>query len=107
MKYLFTFLLLFCVHFFLGQNIIVKAINTEKQSLDNVNVQVLENNKTIDFKTTNENGICSFVVFEKGIYTLNFTSLLYKTKFVEINTFEKSDFEILLEQQITEIQEVK
>lgn len=107
MKYLFTFLLLFFVHFYLGQDIVIKTISKEKLNLNNINVQILKNNKTIDFKTTNENGVCSFVVSEKGIYTLKFTSLLYKTKFVEINTFEKSDFEILLEQQITEIQEVK
>lgn len=107
MRYLFTILLLFFVHFFLGQDIVIKTINKEKQDLSNINVQILKNNKTIDFKTTNENGVCSFVVYEKGIYTLKFTSLLYKTKFVEINTFEKSDIEILLEQQITEIQEVK
>lgn len=107
MKYLITFPFLFFVHFFWGQNIEVKTISKEKKSLDNVNVQLIKNNKTINFKTTNENGVCSFVVSEKGIYTLKFTSLLYKTKFVEINTFEKSDFEILLEQQITEIQEVK
>lgn len=107
MKYLITFPFLFFVHFFWGQNIEVKTISKEKKNLDNVNVQLIKNNKTINFKTTNENGVCSFVVSEKGIYTLKFTSLLYKTKFVEINTFEKSDFEILLEQQITEIQEVK
>lgn len=107
MRYLFTILLLFFVHFFLGQNIVIKTISKEKQNLNNINVQVLKNNKTIDFNTTNENGVCNFVVSEKGTYTLKFTSLLYKTKFVEINTFEKSDFEILLEQQITEIQEVK
>lgn len=97
----------FLCSFFLGQDIFIKTISKEKQNLNNINVQVLKNNKTIDFKTTNENGVCSFVVSEKGIYTLKFTSLLYKTKFVEINTSEKSDFEILLEQQITEIQEVK
>lgn len=107
MKYLFTFLFLFFIHFFLGQEIVIKTINKEKQSLDNVNVQLVKNNRTIDFKTTDENGVCSFVVSEKSIYTLKFTSLLYKTKFIEIDTFEKSDFEILLEQQITEIQEVK
>lgn len=107
MRYLFTILFLFFVQFFYGQDIVIKTISKEKQNLNNINVQILKNNKTIDFKTTNENGVCSFVVSQKGIYTLKFTSLLYKTKFVEINTVEKSDFEILLEQQITEIQEVK
>lgn len=107
MKYLFTFFLLFFVHFFWGQEIVIKTINKEKESLNNVNVQLIKNNKTIDFKTTDENGNCSFVISEKGIYALKLTSLLYKTKSVEINTFEKSDFEILLDQQITEIQDVK
>lgn len=107
MKYQITFLFLLFIHFFWGQNITVKTTNTEKKNLENVNVQLVRNNRTIDFKTTDENGVCSFFASEKGLYTLKFTSLFYKTKLVEINTVEKSDFEISLEQQITDIQEVK
>lgn len=107
MKYLFTFFLLFFAHLFLGQEIVIKTINKEKHNLDNVNVQLIKNNKTIDFKTTDINGVCSFVVSEKRIYTLKFTSLLYKAKIIEINIFEKTDIEISLDPQITEIQEVK
>ena len=106
-KYLIAFLCLFFSSFIFSQEITIHVVNKEKQNLDNVNVQLLKNDKTINFKTTNENGVCSFVVSEKGIYTLKFTSMLYKTKFVEINTQEKTNFEVILESQITEIQEVK
>ena len=106
-KYLITFLCLFFSLFLFSQEITIHLVNKEKQNLDNVNVQLLKNDKTINFKTTNENGVCSFVISEKRIYTLKFTSMLYKTKFVEINTHEKTNFEIVLESQITEIQEVK
>ena len=106
-KYLIAFLCLFFSSFIFSQEITIHVVNKEKQNLDNVNVQLLKNDKTINFKTTIGNGVCSFVVSEKGIYILKFTSMLYKTKFVEINTQEKTNFEVILESQITEIQEVK
>ena len=104
MKYLF-FLVLF--QFSFSQEIIIKTVNKEGQKLENINVQLQKNNKTLQFKTTNKNGVCSFDASESGNYTLKFTSMLYKTKLVEINTSEKTDFEITLEQQITEIEEVQ
>ena len=107
MKFILGIFTLFFSSFLLSQEIIINVVNKEKQNIDNINVQLLKNNKTIDFKTTNENGVCSFIVSEKGIYILKFTSMLYKTKFVEINTQEKTNFEVILESQITEIQEVK
>lgn len=107
MKVLTTFICLFFNSFFLSQEIKINVVNQEKENLSSVNVQLLKNEKTINFKTTNENGVCSFVISEKGIYSLKFTSMLYKTRFVEINTNEETNFEIALEQQITEIQEVK
>ncbi|MBS1549984.1 MAG: hypothetical protein JSS94_09010 [Bacteroidetes bacterium] len=107
MKHLTTIFFVFFTHFLLAQEVSIKTLDIEKKSLSNINVQILKNNKTIDFKTTNENGICSFSISNKGNYTLKFTSLSIKTKLVEINTLEKSDYEITLEKQITEIQEVK
>ncbi|QBJ86330.1 hypothetical protein DDI74_08705 [Chryseobacterium gleum] len=107
MKYLFTVFFLFFSLVSFAQEILINTVNKEKENLDHINVQLLRNNKTINFKTTNENGVCSFVIPEKAVYTLKFTSLLYKTKLVEINTSQKTTFQITLEQQITEIQDVK
>ena len=107
MKFIIIFFHLVLCPFYFAQEITVKTINQERQNLDNVNIQLIKANKILDFKTTNSNGICSFTVTEKGIYTIKTTSMLYKTKFVEINTSEKTYFEIILEQQVTEIKEVE
>ncbi len=106
MKYLFIFLFL-SFQLLFSQKIVIKTVNEERKKQENINVQLQKNNKTLQFETTNENGVCSFVVSEKGIYTLKLTSMLNKTKFVEINTNEKTNFEVVLESQITEIQEVQ
>lgn len=107
MKSIFTILFLLSFEVFFSQNIKVKVVDTSQKQLNNVNVQLQENGRTLQFKKTDPQGICSFEIPVKGIYTLKFTSILYKTKLVEINTSEKSDFEITLEQQITEIKEVE
>ncbi len=107
MKLQVSFFFLFILQLFYGQNISVNVINKEKNKLSNINVQLLKNNKTLDFKTTNEIGICNFTIKEKGEFTLKLTSMLYKTTVVKINPDEKTNFEIILESQITEIQEVK
>jgi hypothetical protein len=107
MKSIVTILFFFSFEVFFSQNIKVKVVDTSQKQLNNVNVQLQENGRTLQFKKTDPQGICSFEIPVKGIYTLKFTSILYKTKLVEINTSEKSDFEITLEQQITEIKEVE
>lgn len=98
--------LLFIVQVIYCQEIQVTVKEITGKTIDNINVQLLKNNKTIYFQTTNEIGVCSFVVTEKGNYSLKFTSMLYKTKFVEINTNEKTIFEVILDPQLTEIKEV-
>ena len=107
MRYILAFFYLFFSSFLFSQEVIINIKNKDGENIGNINVQLLKDNKTINFKTTNANGICSFVVAEKGIYTLKLTSILYKTKFVEINTQEKTNFVVILESQITEIQDVK
>jgi hypothetical protein len=107
MKFILALFTLFFSSLFYCQEITIKTITAENKNIENINIQLLKKDKLMNFKTTNENGVCSFVVSEKGIYTLKFTSILYKTKFVEINTNEKTSFETVLESQITEIQEVK
>lgn len=107
MKFIIIFFHLVLCPFYLAQEITIKTINQEKKNVDNVNIQLIKANKILDFKTTNSNGICSFTVSESGIYTIKTTSMLYKTKFVEINTSENTYVEIILEQQVTEIKEVE
>lgn len=107
MKSILTILLLFLFEVFFSQNINVIVVDALQKQLSNVNVQLQENGRTLQFKKTDIHGICNFEIPKKGVYTLKFTSILNKTKFVEINTSEKSNFEITLEQQITEIKEVE
>lgn len=107
MRYVIAFLYLFFSSILFSQEVRIHVVNKENQNLDNVNVQLIKRDRTINFKTTNAKGVCNFVISEKGIYSLKLTSMLYKTKFVEINTNEKISFEVVLESQVTEIQEVK
>ena len=67
MKVLTTFICLFFNSFFLSQEIKINVVNQEKENLSSVNVQLLKNEKTINFKTTNENGVCSFVISENKV----------------------------------------
>lgn len=107
MKDVVTLLFLFLFGVYFSQNILIKVVDQQGKQLDNINVQLQQNGRTLQFKKTDLQGICNINISTKGVYTLKFTSLLYKTKFVEINISEKSDFEITLEKQITEIKEVE
>ncbi|WP_114819064.1 hypothetical protein [Chryseobacterium sp. KLBC 52] len=99
------FLLFFSYSF--SQDINIKVKEANGNSISEVNVQLLKNEKTLDFQKTNDKGICNFQVSQKGNFSLKFTSLLYKTKVVEINTNEKNDFEIVLESQVKTIPTVE
>ncbi|MFC3159632.1 hypothetical protein SAMN05443633_11343 [Chryseobacterium arachidis] len=107
MKNIISLLLFFSFEIFFSQNIKIKVADSFGKQLSNVNVQLQENGKTLQFKKTDQNGSCDFNIPTKGIYTLKFTSILYKAKLVEINTNDRSDFEVVLENQITEIKEVE
>ncbi|MCA6065594.1 carboxypeptidase-like regulatory domain-containing protein [Chryseobacterium sp. RG1] len=104
----FFFVIFFMLIFFLGksQEIIIQIRDTQGKELDNINVQLLREGKIIDFKKTNNGGKYSFNPLEKGIFTLKFTSVFYKTKLFDIDTNIKTYFEIELESQLTEIKEV-
>ncbi|AYO57996.1 hypothetical protein CO230_07580 [Chryseobacterium sp. 6424] len=101
--------LLFFIFYFLtsAQNISIVVRDNLKNSVENVNVQLQRESNTIDFKRTDKNGKCVFSIAEKGNYTLKFTSMQFKTKVVEINTYVDTDFSFILEPQITEIETVE
>lgn len=94
------FLLFFCYSFSQNININIEIKEANGNPVPEANVQLLKNEKTIDFQKTNDKGVCNFRLSEKGIFSLKITSLLYKTKILEINTNEKTDFEIVLESQV-------
>lgn len=96
-----VFLLLFSYSF--SQNINIEVKEANGTPISEVNVQLLKNEKILNFQKTNDKGICTFLLSEKGTFSLKFTSLLYKTKLVEINTNEKNDFEVVLESQVKTI----
>lgn len=90
-----------------AQTIHVKIKDNTNKPPENVNVQLIKTGKTIDFKKADNTGQCIFQLSEKGVFSLKFTSVFYKTKVVEINNSEQSEFEVVLESQIQEIQEVE
>ncbi|MDO4727922.1 MAG: hypothetical protein Q4B43_02825 [Bacteroidota bacterium] len=106
MRRLIFILFLLACRLCLAQQIEVLVQDNSGQKLSNINVQLLNNETTIDFQTTNDKGICHFTIKEVGIYTLKMTSLNYKTAFININTSEKKRFEVTLEESFTEIKEV-
>ncbi|KPH11204.1 carboxypeptidase-like regulatory domain-containing protein [Chryseobacterium sp. ERMR1:04] len=93
--------------FYFSQNINIEVKDTNGKPISEANVQLLKNGRTLDFQKTNDGGFCTFPLSEKGVFSLKFTSVFYKTKLVEIDTNEKLNFEVQLESQITEIQEVE
>lgn len=105
-KFFFILILLF-FSISKSQSIEVYAKDGSGVSLENINVQLQKDGQTFQFKKTDVEGKCSFDISEKGIYQLKFTSFSYKTEILEIDTNLRSNFEIVLEQQISEIQEVK
>ena len=90
-----------------AQTIHVKIKDNTNKPPENVNVQLIKTGKTIDFKKADNTGQCIFQLSEKGVFSLKFTSVFYKTKIIEINNSEQSEFEVVLESQIQEIQEVE
>ena len=106
MKLLSLFTILFCQLAF-SQSISIEIFNEEGKRLENINVQLLENNKIVAFQTTDKNGICKFVINQtQGNFSLKITSLLYKEKFLDINPKEKIQYSVTVQSQITEIKEV-
>lgn len=94
------------INFCFAQQIEVVAKDERGQRLGNINVQLQKKGKTIDFQKTQDNGTCFFTLKESGSYTLKITSMYYKTQFLEIDTKEKTHFQVILEEQHTEIKEV-
>lgn len=101
--------LLFLISFSLLQAQIIRVTIKDNAGKppENVNVQLVKNGKTIDFRKADPAGKCTFQSPEKGMFSLKFTSVFYRTKVVEINTDEQSDVEVALEPQVQEIQEVE
>lgn len=94
---------------FLGksQKIEVFIQNEKGESLENINVQLLKNQKTLDFKKTDSKGKTSFEGFNGTVFQLKLTSVFYKAKLLDVDTSEKSVFHIVLESQVTDIAEVE
>ncbi|KMQ62926.1 hypothetical protein ACM39_17610 [Chryseobacterium sp. FH2] len=108
MKSKFSILIFFLLfHFSYSQQLSIEVKEINGKNISEINVQLLKNGKTLDFQKTNDKGICAFQISEKGIFSLKFTSVFYKTKLVEIDTNEKLNFEVQLEPQITVIEEVE
>lgn len=90
-----------------SQKIEVFVTNKDGLLLENINVQIQKENRTLDFKRTDNTGKATFERPEKGVFLLKLTSVFYKTEVIEIDTNEKSKFEIALVSQITEIEKVE
>ncbi|SDQ47471.1 hypothetical protein SAMN05421664_1736 [Chryseobacterium soldanellicola] len=106
LKFLVFILSLFFFHSF-SQNININVKETTGKPISEANVQLLKNGKTVDFQKTDDKGVCTFQLSEKGVFSVKFTSVFYKTKILEIDTNEKSNFEVQLDPQITVIEEVE
>lgn len=96
-------IILFFFSYSFSQNINIEVKEANGNPISEVNVQLLKHEKTLDFQKTNDKGVCNFQPSQKGNFSLKFSSLLYKTKIVEINTNEKNDFGIVLESQVKTI----
>lgn len=90
-----------------SQKIEVFVTNKDGLLLENINVQIQKENRTLDFKRTDNTGKATFERPEKGVFLLKLTSVFYKTEVIEIDTNEKSKFEIALVSQITEIEKIE
>lgn len=100
-----VFLFFFSCSF--SQNINIQVKDLDGSPIPEVNVQLIKLEKTLDFQKTNDKGICNFRLSEKGNFSVKLTSLLFKTKIVEINANEKTDFDIILESQVKTIPTVE
>lgn len=105
-KYYFFLFLVFNV-FYSQQIIKIQVKNSDGNFIEDVNVQLLYKNKTIDFKKTDSTGKCIFELSEKGVFSLKFTSMLYKSEIIDIDTHYKSFFDITLQSQVKEIESVE
>ncbi|MFC7345854.1 hypothetical protein ACFQO9_03850 [Chryseobacterium zhengzhouense] len=107
MRQLITILLFFVLGF-LGksQTLEINVKNEKGDDIDNINIQLIKDEKLLDFTKTN-NGKAIFKNVASDIFRLKLTSVFYKTKFIEIDTRKKSTFHIILDSQITEIAEVE
>lgn len=106
MKKYIVVIFLLLINLCFSQQIKIKVRDSDKV-LSDINVQLQKSGKTLDFKKTDDFGNCTFVIAESGVFTVKFTSMLYKAKTVEINSSENREFTIQLEKQITEIEEVE
>lgn len=96
-----------CQYCLLSQKIDVHVKDAEGKALENINVQLIGNSKTIDFRKTNKNGSCVFEYGGSAELSLKFTSVFYKTKIVALKTPDQEVIHVVLEPQITEIKEVE
>ena len=106
-KIVFVILIFFAGFLMKSQEIHVSVTNEKGKGIDNINVQLLNNQKIVDFKKTNPKGEASFQISEKDVFHLKFTSVYYKTKILEVDTKKESIFRVTLESQITEIEMVE
>lgn len=90
-----------------SQDINITVRDISKKYAENINVQLIKNGKIIDFKKTDNLGQCNFRLSEKGVFLIKLTSLFFETKSLEVDTNEKLNFEIILDSQIKDIQEVE
>ncbi|MFC7347992.1 hypothetical protein ACFQO9_14795 [Chryseobacterium zhengzhouense] len=91
----------------MSQKITVHVKDEEGKALDNINVQLVQNNKTLDFRKTNSKGVCVFEYDGSGELSLKFTSIFYKTKILELPILDEKIIDVILQPQITEIKEVE
>lgn len=101
------FIVLLIFSFSFSQNININVKEASGTPIPEVNVQLLKSGKTIDFQKTDIKGNCNFRLSERGVFSLKFTSVFYKTKIIEINADEKLIFDAILEPQLTNIEEVE
>lgn len=106
MKFYFFALIFFSLNIF-SQNIEIRVKDNAGNIAEEVNVQLLKNEKIIGFQKTDNKGIVIFRPSEEGIFSIKLTSLFFKTKLIEINTFQNKVFDVAIDPQITEIREVE
>ncbi|WHF52461.1 hypothetical protein QGN23_04065 [Chryseobacterium gotjawalense] len=110
-KFIFSFIIIFMLfgisNSFYSQKITINITSENDFNVEDVNLQLLKDNKLIDFRKTNKGGSCFFNISVPGKYSLKISSFFFKTKFVSINTEEANRFDITLEAQLTEIEKVE
>lgn len=108
MQKIFFLLLFFLLGFFgKSQKIQVFVKNEKGENLDNINVQLLKDQKIIDFQKTDGKGGALFENTGKNSFQLKFTSIYYKTKILNTEAQDNPVLHVVLEPQITDIAEVE